>query len=104
LTRSRQRCNVRRKVGPPRSNQALGFHTVKRLIVVSPRGGARLLVDSRARPRQSCPNQNFGLIPVDTSFLASKDHNENGLVCRSRDFEMPPPGYPTPFIVIDDLA
>jgi hypothetical protein len=53
---------------------------------------------------QSCPNQNFALIDADTSFLASKDNNENGKVCRSREFAMPPPGYPTPFIVIDDLA
>jgi hypothetical protein len=52
---------------------------------------------------QSCPNQNFALIDANTSFLASKDNDENGKVCRSRDFAMPPPGYPTPFIVIDDL-
>jgi hypothetical protein len=29
---------------------------------------------------QSCPNQNFALIDADTSFLASKDNNENGKV------------------------
>lgn len=56
----------------------------------------------------SCPNQNFALIAVDTepfsTFLASKDNNANGLVCRSREFATPPPGYPTPFIVIDDLS
>jgi len=56
---------------------------------------------------QSCPNQNFALVAVDTEpfseFLASKDNNGNGFVCRSREFVMPPPGYPTPFIVIDDL-
>jgi hypothetical protein len=79
---------------------------VKRLIVLSLLPAAVLgssLIPAPALA-QSCPNQNFGLIPVDTSFLASKDHNENGLVCRSRDFEKPPPGYPALFIVIDDLA
>jgi hypothetical protein len=56
---------------------------------------------------ESCPNQNFAPLDVDTepfsAFLASKDHNGDGLVCRSREFDMPPPGYPTPFIVIDNL-
>jgi hypothetical protein len=57
---------------------------------------------------QSCPNQNFAPLDVDTEpfsvFLASKDNNGDGLVCRSREFAMPPPGYPTPFIVIDNLT
>jgi hypothetical protein len=53
---------------------------------------------------QSCPNEQiFALMDANTSFLASKDNNENGKVCRSREFAMPPPGYATPFIVIDDL-
>jgi hypothetical protein len=80
---------------------------MKRLVVLSLLPAALLgssLIPASALA-QSCPNENFALLPVGTSsFLASKDHNENGLVCRSREFAMPPPGYPTPFIVIDDLA
>jgi len=79
---------------------------MKRLIVLSLLPAALLgssLIPATALA-QSCPNENFALIEVETSeFLASKDHNENGLVCRSRDFAMPPPGYPAAFIVIDDL-
>jgi hypothetical protein len=79
---------------------------MKRLLVLPLLAGAMLVSPLATAPAlaQSCPNQNFAELSVGADpFLASKDHNENGIVCQSREFVMPPPGYPTPFIVIDDL-
>jgi hypothetical protein len=84
---------------------------MKRLVLLLGVAAAALASPFATAPAlaQSCPNdQNFALLDVDTepfsAFLASKDHNGDGLVCQSRQFDMPPPGYPTPFIVIDNLS
>ena len=74
----------------------------KRLAVLLVAAAAGLMMLSVPAQAASCPNDNFALISATTDFEQSKDNNGNDLVCRSREFVMPPPGYPSDFIVIDD--
>lgn len=65
---------------------------------------ALAVVSAPAYADPSCPDSDFfALIPAATDFEQSKDKNEDGLVCRSREFVLPPPGYPSTYIVIDDI-
>ena len=63
----------------------------KRLAVLLLAAAAGLMMLSVPAQAASCPNDNFALISATTDFEQSKDHNGNELVCRSRDFVMPPP-------------